>query len=593
MSFIDWNVAQAPEQNLTEVPQQVQKSALAGYQLGQTGAAYKALRGVNLSDPNSVQSALSGLTSVGAIDQAKALTDLAYTRGVNQAKLPVVQGALGVAQQAIAQETAQQSGQQSAPPAAPPQPGLTDQQTQAMQGVYQKGADAVNDLLSYKDPVLRSAAAATYRNQFIQSGAPPQEVDEVLGDLSDTGLQAHEKWLTAMASGQGGVNHPTGFAASQALLNSDPAYRSAEGVLTGPYANPSVQLGLQAAGLNTPDAVNQALTFTSPARSDAANAAFAPTVAETSARGSAIGSGSVGSPPAPGARLTFDAQGNPDAWILPNGTTQAIEKASQAGAQGSANITTAPPSGHVTTDAAGNPTGVAPTAGYAQTAANTAATVGAAGVSGPAAAQELQADRQTAASSQPQSVALRKVYDLLPTTNTGPGTQATNGWRSFVLSQLPALAPLYPGGITAAQIQTASADELKKYMVQLSGAAAAQYGQGTNEKLAVAAAGNPNPDTSNLAARDVTRMNIALLRAQNAKPALFGAMGLPQTDYPAWAANYGTTVDPRAFMLDLLSPAERRTMLSTITTQADKDKFTRGVQAAEAAGDFARTDIPR
>lgn len=276
MSFIDWNVAQQPEQNLTDIPAQVQKSALAGYQLGQTQATYNALRGVNLSDPSSVQSALNGLASVGAADQAKALTDLAYTRGVNQAKLPLIQGALGAATQRI---NGADQGAASAPNSTSPQQdaptSLSSQQTAAMQGVYQKGADAVNDLLSYKDPTLRSAAAATYRNQFIQSGAPPQEVDEVLGDLSDTGLQAHEKWLTAMATGQAAPAHPTGLAATQALMN-DPAYRNAQGVLTGPYADPNVQLGLAAAGLPVPEAVNQAIGITSPARGVEASAPYTP-----------------------------------------------------------------------------------------------------------------------------------------------------------------------------------------------------------------------------------------------------------------------------------------------------------------------------
>lgn len=573
MSFIDWDAAEIPakvqgEQNANNTTQleQLQKQR-----------ALSALRGIDIGDQGSVQRGINALTGLGMADQATALTNLAQTRALNTASLPVATNALGMANDKIS--AAREASSE------PDQPDIDAQHRQ----ILQQGADATKDLLSYDDPALRAAAAAVYKDKFLKMGLPEQNIDEVLGDLSDQGLQAHEKFLTAAANGDTSVPHPTGYAATQSLLNSDPIYRNAQGQLTGPLADPLVQGVLSKyAGIDMGPGLSRAAEVTAPARAQAAGAAFAPVTSEASARGSAIGAGSVGSPPVAGARLTFDAQGQPDAWILPNGTTQAIQRTAQAGA----NITTAPPGGHVTSDASGNPTGVAPTTGYADTAASTAATVGAAGVSGPAAAQQLQADRQAASNAQAQMIPLRKVYDLLPTTNTGPGVQATNGWRSFLHSQLPILDKLIPG-FDERTLDTAKTDELRKYMVQIAGAQAAQYGQGTNEKLAVAASGNPNIDMSNLASRDVTRMNIALLRAQEAKTAAFDQTGLPQTAYPQWATQYARTVDPRAFMLDLLSAPERASVLKTITTTADKRAFIKGKQTAEQAGIFTEGDIPR
>ena len=157
----------------------------------------------------------------------------------------------------------------------------------------------------------------------------------IFGDLSDQGLAAHEAFLTGSANGDTTIPHPTGYAASQALLNSDPIYRNAQRELTGPMADATTQ-GVLAkyAGIDLAPGFARDLDITSPARTQAAQAAFTPTISQAGAAGAAAGAGSVGSPPVAGARLTFNAQGQPDAWILPNGTTQAIS--ATAGAQAGA-----------------------------------------------------------------------------------------------------------------------------------------------------------------------------------------------------------------------------------------------------------------
>ncbi len=207
-----------------------------------------------------------------------------------------------------------------------------------------------------------------------------------------------------------------------------------------------------------------------------------------------------------------------------------------------------------------------------------------------ASGNQLANDKILASTAATQMVPLRKVYDLLRTTNIGPGTEETNQLRSFIVSQLPALASIIPGGIDARRVQSANYDELRKYMVQIAGAQAAQYGQGTNEKLAIAASGNPNIHMTGLAARDVVRMNIALLRAQQAK--VLGYNGPPE-GYADYATHYAKNVDPRAFMLDLLTKQERSKVMSTITTSADRKAFLAGKEAAESSGIFRESDIPQ
>lgn len=226
------------------------------------------------------------------------------------------------------------------------------------------------------------------------------------------------------------------------------------------------------------------------------------------------------------------------------------------------------------------PTGQIPGLGEAQTAVGQQSGVQYAG------------DLATSTATQNNIVILKKLSGLLeaPEGKTGPSTQTVNTMRNFLLANAPALLPQ---GITEAQIQSADQDQIKKYMVQSAAAAASQYGAGTNEKLAVAASGNPNPDMSNLANQDVTRMNLALARAQQGRLAAFQATGLPPAQYSTWASNWNRQVDPRAFMLDVLPAAERAKMLQSITTPAGKQAILQGKAAAEQAGLFQDSDIPR
>jgi hypothetical protein len=276
-------------------------------------------------------------------------------------------------------------------------------------------------------------------------------------------------------------------------------------------------------------------------------------------------------------KMTPEAKASPRTIIGPNNQPQQVPTSALVTDTGQPKVSPLTgPHGEVTTGLAPGVSEAASTAGQGSAAI-------------------LNADRADQANSAQRITVLKHVNDLLasPEGKTGPGVQAVNGWRNFLLANAPALAALTNGGVNEAKIRSATQDELKKYMTQVAGAAAAQYGQGTNEKLAVAASGNANPELSNLANRDVTRMNIALERAKQARLAAWDASGQPPQQYGQFVSAWNRTHDPRAFMLDLLSPAERAKMLGGITSDADKRALLTAKRAAEQAGLFSEADIPR
>ena len=573
MSNIDWGILQT---SAADQAQQQQANALQRENL-QQNRGLNALRGINLNDPNSVQNGVNALTGLGLADQASALTNLAQTRFQNQTFNPILSA--GAKQGLESLDRGQSSDQQ--------QPDLDAAHKQ----ILQDGADAVSSVLEQTDPALRAAAAATARHQLEAKypTIPKENFDEIFGDLSDQGLQQHQAYLQSVANGED-AEHPTGHAASRSVFDANnPGGDQARQILSGALMNPVVQGVFEKAGIPLSSGINQAIAVTGPARSAAASAPYTPVTVE----------GPQGQQESMSAANFASGQAQPDAQAIQGATPYA--KSAQTAAAGAPyqTVTTTGPQGQSQTESAAQ---FAAGRGAPETPGGPPGPINAAPITGPTAAggqklvaagQQYSGDLQAAAASQPAQVALRKVVDTLPTTPIGPGTQAVNNWRSFVLSQLPVLAPLIPGGVTQAQVQTAKVNELQKYMVQIAGAGAAQYGAGTNEKLAFATSGNPHISMDNLSALDVSRMNLALQRAQNAKPYLFSTTKEDPGQYSDFASNYARTVDPRAFMLDLLSIPERDKLLSTITTPSDRAKFQRGVQAAEAAGYFTRADLPR
>lgn len=275
MSFLDsWtNAAEAP----SKIQGQDTQNALQGLDLRQRQGAQNALQHLDISDPGSVNNALTGLLKSGMIDQAKSLTDLAMTRGVNSSSLPVIQDALGMARQKL------QAADQSSTPQEQPQ-----QQAADPQGLHDRlmgeAADATGALLAIKDPTERATAANAVRQKFIQEGIPQANVDEVLGDLSDQGLAAHQKFFQDAAAGTPSP-HPTSFAASRqqypdAFSAHNPGGQQAEATLNGPFADPLIQGIMSKYVADVSPGVNQAIAITGPERSAAASAPYTPVTVE-------------------------------------------------------------------------------------------------------------------------------------------------------------------------------------------------------------------------------------------------------------------------------------------------------------------------
>ncbi|MFT9400372.1 hypothetical protein [Acetobacter sp.] len=116
-------------------------------------------------------------------------------------------------------------------------------------------------------------------------------------------------------------------------------------------------------------------------------------------------------------------------------------------------------------------------------------------------------------------------------------------------------------GMTTPSDSSAAYDLANKYLTQL---AASQPGAAHSDaQLATALAGNPSTHINNLAAQDALRANIALDRRANAAYLEFNqkypgtAAQVHANEWPAFQNDYTTKRDARAFMFDIMSPAQR------------------------------------
>ena len=184
-------------------------------------------------------------------------------------------------------------------------------------------------------------------------------------------------------------------------------------------------------------------------------------------------------------------------------------------------------------------------------------------------------------------------------TGTGIGTGSFNTIKSAYGQFSGALAGFnitLPGGAAAIQ-SAANFDDLHKLLVANASQMAASAGPHSNEGLAAAVSGNASTSISNLASQDVMKTQIALARMRQF-PALSYA-GSPDaqgdttgTNYPAYAAKVATTMDPRAFVFDLLNASQRAKVIASLSppgtppkvAQANQLRFYDDVSAAQRVG---------
>lgn len=192
-----------------------------------------------------------------------------------------------------------------------------------------------------------------------------------------------------------------------------------------------------------------------------------------------------------------------------------------------------------------------------------------------AGAQYAAANQNAAgfAQRQYQSRAALSALEKLGPTGTGPGSEGRNQIVSYAQTL----------GFTAPSDSTRAYDEANKYLTQM---AMAQPGAtGSNERLSTALSGNASTHISNLAAQDVVKANIALDRQSQA--ALLGfnqkypgsKSQLHANEWPSYAAEWSSHVDPRVYAFDLMTPQQRTTMMKGWDT-AKRAQFYQQVQGA-------------
>jgi hypothetical protein len=184
-------------------------------------------------------------------------------------------------------------------------------------------------------------------------------------------------------------------------------------------------------------------------------------------------------------------------------------------------------------------------------------------------------DRAAAGSFATRVLPLKQGLDLLSDTDTGPGSETANHFRSVLISA--AAQGLLPKSIAPDAVQQAKFDELKKYFAQY--ITGMPFAGGSDARMAEAVSGSPNTTMATLANKDVAKVLIgverfrtaqALAFDQAAQQGQFGAAAKANPNaaagqYANFAAKFNQTNDPRAFAYDLMTPTARGKMIAKMS----------------------------
>lgn len=199
---------------------------------------------------------------------------------------------------------------------------------------------------------------------------------------------------------------------------------------------------------------------------------------------------------------------------------------------------------------------------------------------------EADYDRDSKAAQQyaQQKFQFREIIDLAGKTNTGQGIEWRNALNNFVLTAGASL-----GFDDSAILKSITDKEENKYVEELNKLLSRnaqeyslRFGQG-GDKLAAGASANPNIKMRPQTIQDLTRMNYAMLKNQQAMVTAFSQTGKNSDQYRKFALNWNNNSDPRAFLYDLL-PEDRQKELYASLKGKDKVRFTRTLKWAEDHG---------
>lgn len=185
----------------------------------------------------------------------------------------------------------------------------------------------------------------------------------------------------------------------------------------------------------------------------------------------------------------------------------------------------------------------------------------------------------------PMTAALKSL-EKLGTTGTGPGTEELNTMKSFIQSNLSWMRGADKIIGDPGKIQ--DFDTARKHLTTIAGVRSAGFGHGTDQALATALTASPNTHISNLAAVDLTKVTIALRRMDQAQTLEADAKNISPGKYSNWAARWATNVDPRAFMVDLMTPEQLQNLNKTLKNPAERTKFNNSVKMAIEQGIITR-----
>jgi hypothetical protein len=149
----------------------------------------------------------------------------------------------------------------------------------------------------------------------------------------------------------------------------------------------------------------------------------------------------------------------------------------------------------------------------------------------------------------------QQALSALQDAKTGTGTvplQTINGIiNSYAPDALKAWVPGYDPNMAI------NRDLAEKYMTQLTMGRAAQFGPTTDARLAAAFSGSANTHIQQLAAQDVLKVGIGLDRMNQAMGDDMQNQNVSPQDFSAWRQNWVRNHDPRAFVVDSMTPAQR------------------------------------
>jgi hypothetical protein len=172
----------------------------------------------------------------------------------------------------------------------------------------------------------------------------------------------------------------------------------------------------------------------------------------------------------------------------------------------------------------------------------------------------------------PMQRALQLVQQLGPG-GTGPGAAGRNNFASFVNSITPSALRGWIPGVDPSKIQ--NFDEFNKYVTQAAQTRAASLGAHTDQQLATTLTANPSSHINDLAVADVLRANIALRNMQRVQTMAAAETGGP-LGFNKQSASMAGVLDPRAFLLPMLSQQQRAALAKNLTG-AERAKFNKSI----------------